>query len=164
MSVAPVSNRWNAAIRRGPEAMKSKLGTSNVKQFSTFRLFDFLTFLFALPIAGCSSLIDPNVPEQIRELREPETGAEYLLYRPSAYTSTSQWPLLVVCHSSFGDSPNRQIKDWTELAESNGFLVAAPRLEHDRNYNPLDKDDQTVTQNLDEGRILSTVRHVQIEF
>lgn len=121
----------------------------------------FLALCVILVATGCSSLIDPNVPERIVELQEPETGAAYLLYRPSSYNSNSKWPLVIVCHSSFGDSPNRQIKEWTLLAESNGFIVAAPQLEHDRNYNPLDEDDPAATQNLDERRILSTVRHVQ---
>ena len=56
---------------------------------------------------GCSQLIDPNVPAPLRDLVEPVLGREYLLYRPSHYDREYDWPLIVVCHTSFPDSPNR---------------------------------------------------------
>src|SRR3990172_2443966 len=84
--------------------------------------------MICLPLTGCSEYTDPNVPEPIRPFVEPQFGGEYLLYRPSSYDRNKAWPLIVVCHSSFPDSPNRRIRAWTQLAESHGFLLVAPRL------------------------------------
>ena len=80
-----------------------------------------------LPIlfSGCSPYVDSRVPEPIRPVVEPVLGREYLLYRPSGYDKRLTWPLIVVCHGAFPDNPNRQIRVWTELAESDGFLVLA---------------------------------------
>ena len=111
--------------------------------------------------AGCSQLIDPNVPEPIRPMTEPLLGRPYLLYRPSGYDRDSGWPLIIVCHSSFPDSPNRQIREWTQLAESHGFLVAAPKLTGVASTFPPAPDRQRSLQSEDERRIIATVRHIQ---
>ena len=111
--------------------------------------------------AGCSQLIDPNVPEPIRPMVEPLLGRPYLLYRPSGYDRDSGWPLIIVCHSSFPDSPNRQIREWTQLAESRGFLVAAPKLTGVASRFPSASDRQRSLQSEDERRIIATVQHVQ---
>ncbi len=122
-----------------------------------------LPWMFALCVvpAGCSQLIDPNVPEPIRPMREPLLGREYLLYRPSSYDRGHSWPLIVVCHSSLFDSPNRQIRDWTQLAESHGFLVAVPRLTSTASRFSTTPGKQGPLQNRDEQHILALVRHIR---
>ncbi len=115
-----------------------------------------------LCVAGaCSQYIDPNVPEPIRPFIAPESGGEYLLYRPSNYDRRQSWPLVVVCHSSFPDSPNRQIREWTQHAEENGFLVVAPKLSGVRASLPPASEKQIALQRQDEQRVLAAIRHVR---
>ena len=120
----------------------------------------FLTPLFCLLFSGCSHYIDPNVPEPIRPFIEPQFGGEYLLYRPSSYDRNKAWPLIVVCHSSYPDSPNRRLRAWTELAESHGFLLGAPRLTGNKNswLAGANKKKQPLD---DETHILAVIQHVR---
>lgn len=111
--------------------------------------------------AGCSQLIDPKVPAPLRDMVEPKLGRDYLLYCPSHYDRQYDWPLIVVCHTSFPDSPNRRIRQWTEAAESYGFLVAAPKLKGTRRFRPPKAKKQIARQREDEEAILSMVRHIQ---
>jgi dienelactone hydrolase len=115
----------------------------------------------ALAAGGCSQLIDPNVPEPIRPMVEPQLGRDYLLYRPSNYDRRSGWPLVVVCHTSIGDSPNKALRDWTILAESRGFLVAAPTLASSAELLPPKVEKELPLLDEDERHILAVVRHVQ---
>lgn len=120
-----------------------------------------LAVLGALSVAGCAQFIDPNVPEPIRPLIEPELGSEYLLYRPSQYNRDYAWPLVIVTHTGMGDSPNQRIRAWTQLAESHGFLVAAPVTASAR-AGWLAKPEELKTRlQDDERRILSTLQHVR---
>ncbi len=115
----------------------------------------------AYVLAGCSQYIDPNVPDPIRPFVEPEHGGEYLLYRPSDYDRGSVWPLVVVCHSSFPDSPDKQIRHWTQLAEENGFLVVAPQLGGSgRGWTSRAGERASGVQD-DEARILATIHHIR---
>ncbi len=114
-----------------------------------------------LTTPGCLRYIDPDVPEPIRPFKEPEFGGEYLLYRPFGYDRTQAWPLVVVCHSAFPDSPNRQIRAWTELAESKGFLLLAPSLESSRRDWPENIHQQIAEQLADQKHILACIRHVE---
>lgn len=111
--------------------------------------------------AGCSQLIDPNVPEPIHPYVEPKLGGDYLLYRPSSYDRTKAWPLVVVCHSTFPDSPVAQIRRWTELAEDRGLLVVAPKLGSPTRWMRRDVDKQLALLRRDEERILATIDHVR---
>jgi len=120
-----------------------------------------LILVVAAGLGGCSQFIDPNVPEPIRPYVDPEFGGDYLLYQPSKYTRDSAWPLIVVCHSSFPDSPNRRIRAWTQLAEQHGFLVAAPALDSAAGWWSSKGDKQLARQRTDEERILACVRHVR---
>ena len=110
---------------------------------------------------GCSALIDPNVPERIQRHVEPLGEEPYLLYVPSSYDRTLSWPLVVVCHSSFSDSPNKQIRHWTEQAESRGFLVVAPKIRS--TYRALGSSitDHISKLRRDERTVLNAIRHVQ---
>ena len=112
-------------------------------------------------IVGCSQYIDPRVPEPVRPVVEPESGRDYLLYRPSGYTPHLAWPLVVVCPGSSPDSPNRQIRAWTELAESHGFLVAVPTLTVTKRRLFRDPTDYLTCQRRDEAHLLAVVRHVR---
>ncbi len=112
-------------------------------------------------IAGCSQYIDPNVPEPIHPFLEPDRGREYLLYRPSNYDRERGWPLIVVCHTSFPDSPDKQIRAWTELAESRGFLVAAPRLRATGKGSRPKAAERIQRLRDDEAHILATIQHVR---
>jgi len=110
--------------------------------------------------SGCASLIDPNGLEPIRANRDPEFGREYLLYRPSSYDREQAWPLVVVCPSSFPDSPNKRLRAWTQQAEQAGFLVVAPHLKGNRKDFPARAEKQVPLLRQDEQHILSAIRHV----
>ena len=111
--------------------------------------------------AGCSPYVDTRVPEPIRPVVEPVMGREYLLYRPSGYDKRLTWPLIVVCHGAFPDNPNRQIRVWTELAESEGFLVLAPSLSVTDPKFGRNVAESLALQHADERLILAAVNHVR---
>jgi len=117
--------------------------------------------VLTLVITGCSQYIDPNVPEPIRPFVEPQFGGEYLLYRPSGYDRNKAWPLIVVCHSTFPDSPNRRLRAWTELAESHGFLLVAPQLSGAKRSWSRDANEKRKRQGDDEAHILAVIQHVR---
>jgi len=132
---------------------------TNVRALSGY--FSTILSLCCVLVTGCSQYIDPNVPEPIRPYVEPEFGHEYLLYRPSAYNNDHAWPLVMVCHSSFPDSPNKRIRAWTRLAEQHGFLVAAPTLSGNRASWPPKAPKQIPLQRDDEKRILAVIRNIR---
>ncbi len=110
---------------------------------------------------GCASLVDPSVPEPIRQAVEPRHGGDYLLYRPAGYDRSQSWPLIVACHGGFGDSPNKQLRQWTRLAESRGFLVVSPTLASGHHVN-ADKAESYVQElRMDEKHILGIINHVR---
>lgn len=113
-------------------------------------------------VGGCSEYIDPYVPEPIRPFVEPEFASRYLLYRPSSYDRTKSWPLVVACPGPAPDSPNRQIRAWTQPAESYGFLVVVPALEsNQRHWRTPEPEDQLRLIRADERHILAAIRHVR---
>lgn len=121
-----------------------------------------LAVIFAAgAVPGCSRLIDPDVPEPIHPLIEPQTGGEYLLYRPSSYDRAQAWPLIVACPSNFPDAPHKQIREWTQLAEQYGFLIAVPQLEFAKRSWKRKPTNLPEMLKKNEARILSTVRHVR---
>ncbi len=123
------------------------------------------TLLLAFPLlAGCQSYLDPSVPVAIRPVMEPEFQQQYLLYRPSNYDRNMAWPLVVVCAAGFGDSPDQQIRDWTQLAERNGFLAVAPPVRGNRPGMFTKSADASAALQEDERRILATIRHVQAAY
>jgi dienelactone hydrolase len=120
----------------------------------------FLNLSIYLSFSGCSQYIDPNVPEPIRPFVEPQFGGEYLLYRPSSYDRNQAWPVIVVCHSTFPDSPNRRLRAWTELAESHGFILVAPRLTGNKNSWIAGANKEKKPRD-DETHILAVIQHVR---
>ncbi|MCO6439305.1 MAG: PKD domain-containing protein [Phycisphaerae bacterium] len=117
--------------------------------------------LLALLSGGCLNELSIDAPEPIRPAVEPELGGEYLLYRPSIYDRNQAWPLIVVCHGRFGDSPAAQIRHWASAAESQGFLVVAPKLASGRGSLLGAGDQESQRLAADERHILKTIRHVQ---
>lgn len=112
-------------------------------------------------LTGCSQYIDPDVPEPIRPFVEPTEGGEYLLYRPSIYDRRREWPLIVVCHGSFPDNANRQMRDWTLLAEERGFLVLVPTMQSaERSLYRKDAEESHRLRE-DEKHIIASVQHVR---
>ncbi len=112
-------------------------------------------------LTGCSRYIDPNVPEPIRPHVEPEHGGDYLLYRPSSYKRDRAWPLIVACHGSFPDSPDKRIRAWTQQAESYGFLVAVPKLRGAKGILRVRPAKQVIRRRDDERHILATIGHIR---
>ena len=110
---------------------------------------------------GCSQLSGKDFPEPIQQLVEPETQRAYFLYRPSSYDRASAWPLIVLCHGGFGDSPSAQVEAWAQLAERNGLIVAAPALESPSEMKWRKTNAQTPLLRADEQAILGVVRHVR---
>lgn len=108
--------------------------------------------LSLMGLAGCASLSGGRLPESLITAQDPALGRDYLLYRPVAYDNDRDWPLIVACGGGFGDSPQAQIKQWRELADKYGFLVAAPDLEGGGKAEKLADD---------ERHILSVVGHVR---
>ncbi len=117
--------------------------------------------LAAAMLSGCETFSESNMPEPILKRADPVLSRPYEFYKPSVYDRTKAWPLIVVCHTSFPDSPNRQILAWAEFAESRGFLVAAVDIKSvERSWSKdATKDSARLSQ--DEEHILATVRHIQ---
>lgn len=116
---------------------------------------------FAVVVAGCARYIDPRVPEPIRPRVAPQGRVEYLLYRPSSYDRKRTWPLVVTCHGAFPDSPNRQIRSWTQFAESYGFLVVAPKLRKVELPWPSTTRDEVARLRENDRDVLAVLRHIQ---
>lgn len=114
-----------------------------------------------LTFTACSQLIAPDTPQPIQARSEPETGREYLLYRPSSYDRAHSWPLIVLCHSGYPDSAKRQVEAWATLAEEYGFLMIAPKLNATKNAWSRSRGDQPQRQKEDEAAILASLRHVR---
>ena len=79
---------------------------------------------------GCMMVHGEPTPVEPVRLTEPRTGRGYWLYVPSDYDPGRTWPLAVTLHgSSLWDSSGDQITAWKHLAETHGFIVAAPDLD-----------------------------------
>ena len=80
-----------------------------------------------LALCGCT-LLKPQPAGDVLERVEPDLGGEYYLYKPTNYSESRRWPLLVLCHSSPWQSPKSVVADWAPLAEEKGLLLLAPKL------------------------------------
>jgi len=127
----------------------------------TWRRHALFSFLACLLPTGCAPYADSRVPEPIRPIVEPLHAQKYLLYRPSSYDGNMAWPLIVVCHGEYPDNPIRQMRTWTELAESQGFLVLAPELTVTRGTFRPKAAEYLERQATDEARILAAINHVR---
>jgi len=123
-------------------------------------------FLAVLPgIFGCPVINRTATRGQILQREEPVGGGPYELYVPSTYHSGRLWPLVVTCHGTPPfDSAHLQVREWADVAERKGILVAAPVLKGTRARNdakPKTVDQQVELQRYDEETILATVNHVK---
>jgi poly(3-hydroxybutyrate) depolymerase len=125
-----------------------------------------VAFLALLPgIFGCPVIRSMPNRGQILHREEAVSGQPYELYVPGTYHTGRLWPLVVTCHGTPPfDSASLQVREWADVAEKKGLLVAAPVLKgtHARN----DAKRKTVQQQIelqrfDEETILATVNHVR---
>lgn len=80
-------------------------------------------------LAGCPLPPHPDTPVSYLKKTEPITDTTYYLYVPSYYSADRDWPLVITLHGTYGwDGAWAQVKEWKHVAETHGFLVAAPRL------------------------------------
>ncbi|MEE8170631.1 MAG: hypothetical protein V3T70_08795, partial [Phycisphaerae bacterium] len=103
-------------------------------------------------------------------IREPRTGAEYLLYLPEAYVKNNgihprnpgrRWPMVVTFHGMKPyDTWDRQIHEWQEQADAYGFIVVAPWLQTSDSFMefPLRKEHSYVLR--DKEAVMAILDHV----
>ncbi len=120
-----------------------------------------ILILLCLPLPGCTHLLGPDTAAPVLRRAEPEQGGRYFLYVPSSYDRTQAWPLVVVCHGAFPDSPEAQIQAWADLAESRGFLLAAPALTSAVGLSAPKAAKQLPRLRRDEAHVLGIVQHVR---
>ena len=161
-----LQRRWATRPQANARAARRLRHSPESTSMNTMHDLSKKAVLFALVVpiaawAGCSRYVDPNVPEPIRPFVEPARGGKYLLYRPSSYDRRQSWPLVVVCHGPFPDSPDRQLRSWTELAEEKGFLVLAPRLTGNKTGLGTKAAAQINRLREDERNILACVHHLR---
>ncbi len=115
-------------------------------------------------LCGCL-VINRNQKEKIQHREEPVSGQMYELYVPSTYTPSRAWPLVVTCHGTPPfDSAKLQAREWADLAERRGLIIAAPVLKGTSARNDSSAktvDEQVQRQRFDEQTILATVNHVR---
>jgi len=73
--------------------------------------------------------------EDVRQvtLRYDGTQAEYGIYVPQVYDATKPCPLIVELHGSGGTGPSYlPLTGWKEIADKEGFIVAAPTTSKER--------------------------------
>lgn len=114
-----------------------------------------------LASSGCAQLLSLGMRQPIREGVEPQNSGRYYLYKPSNYDARKAWPLVVVCHGAFPDSAKNHIHNWTEAAESKGFLVAAPKLKSPGAATTRKAGKLIARLRDDEQHVLNTIQHVR---
>ncbi len=111
---------------------------------------------------GCPSLTTLPTQAPVSEMTEESTQRPYLLYVPSTYSENRAWPLVIVCHGTWPyDTPDLQMREWAGFAQSNGIVVAAPRLAGTKGDFPPPPDQQIALQREDERAILATVAAIK---
>ncbi|HUN82037.1 MAG TPA: PKD domain-containing protein [Phycisphaerae bacterium] len=112
----------------------------------------------AIFTCGCPSLNELPGQSPVQEVKAEETGAPFLLYVPSTYSSLKAWPLVVLCHGTIPyDTPQLQMREWASFAETKGIIVAAPHLAATKGDFPPPPDRQIALQKQDEQTILKLV-------
>lgn len=112
-----------------------------------------------LALCGCT-LLKPEPAGDVLERVEPDLGGEYYLYKPTNYSESRRWPLLVLCHSSPWQKPKSVIADWAALAEEKGLLLLAPKLRSTAAW-PANAPRQLAVQEDDEEATLKALQHVR---
>jgi dienelactone hydrolase len=107
---------------------------------------------------GCPVTQPLDFPAPISEQRTLQSDRPYYLYVPSTYDPARQWPLVVTCHGTEPfDTAHRQVLEWADLAENEGFIVAAPHLAGTRAPVLGKPEAQVDRQGQDEAAILEVV-------
>jgi poly(3-hydroxybutyrate) depolymerase len=113
---------------------------------------------------GCPVIVR-NDRGQILRRKEPVSDQTYELFVPSNYHSGKAWPLIVTCHGTPPfDSASLQVREWADLAEHRGLIVAAPVLRGTKargDAKPATVEQQIEMQRYDEETILATINHVK---
>ncbi len=122
--------------------------------------------LIVLPgLVGCPAIVRGPQRGQVLQRDEPVSGQLYELYVPSSYSPDRPAPLIVTCHGTLPfDSAKLQIREWTDIAEQQGLIIAAPVLTGTKARSDTRKatvEDQIRRQRVDEQTILATVNHVR---
>ena len=115
-----------------------------------------------LALCGCT-LLKPQPAGDVLERVEPDLGGEYYLYKPTNYSESRRWPLLVLCHSAPWQTPKSVIADWAALAEEKGLLLLAPKLRSTAAW-PAKIPKQLAIQEDDEEATLKALQHVRAGF
>ena len=116
----------------------------------------------ALSVCGCPSLSTLPSQAPISEMTEEKTQRSYLLYVPSTYSEGHPWPLVIVCHGTWPyDTPELQMREWASFAQSQGIIVAAPKLCATTGDFPPSPDRQIALQRDDEMVILAIVATIK---
>jgi len=114
---------------------------------------------------GCPVTQNVDVPGIIQRVENPEGQYTYYLYVPSYYKPRRVWALVVTCHGTPPwDTAERQIKEFVDLAERKGFLVASPELRGTRGDFVPSPPEQIARQLADEKVILSVVSQIQAAY
>ena len=122
----------------------------------------YLAFLPLLAlVAGCPVTQPQDTPVEQMRLSEPKSGSHYWLYVPSYYSTDQDWPLVVTLHGTHGwDGSSPQIKEWKNLAEEKGFIVAAPDLRSVQGILPVNHALWMADLESDEAAILAVLEDV----
>ncbi len=114
---------------------------------------------------GCPVLQNVDVPGVIQHLEDPYGQHSFYLYVPSYYKPKRTWALVVTCHgTSPWDTADRQIKEFVDLAERKGFIVAAPELQGTRGDFVPPPAKQIAKQAADEKAILAVVSQIRAAY
>lgn len=98
-------------------------------------------------------------------MTEERTQQPYLLYVPSTYTDSQEWPLVVACHGTWPyDTADLQMREWASFGERRGIIIAAPRLAGTKGDFPPPPEQQIVLQSQDEQTILAIVAAVKSRY
>ncbi len=124
-----------------------------------------VALLAVLPgIFGCPVIVR-NSKGRVLQREEPVSGQRYELYVPSTYHTGRSWPLIVTCHGTAPfDTARLQLREWMDLAEKKGLIVAAPVLKGTKargDSKPKTVEQQIDLQRYDEQTILATIDHVR---
>ena len=87
-----------------------------------------LTVAVALCLAGCPVYEKPGTGVRFT-VTEPETSRQGYLYIPAGYDVNKSWPVVLTFHAyePFG-SADRQIQEWSSIADKYGLIILAPKL------------------------------------
>lgn len=127
--------------------------------------FRFALALSPLLACGCPSLTALPTQSPIQEVIDQPSARPFLLYVPSIYSPKKAWPLLVLCHGTIPyDTADLQMREWASFAESQGIILAAPKLQGTKGDFPPEPAKQIAAQQQDEQLILSIVATVKCRY